>query len=68
MTSHKNLMAGVIALAVIHMVLSAAVGVLVSQNNLKPQHMIAFCGVSVVVNLIIVVLAGMCHSKKDCKD
>jgi|688.fasta_scaffold764455_2 hypothetical protein len=59
---HKQLMNAVIALAVIHLVLSAIVGYLLYSGSITPMHGAIFCGVSVVVNVIILALAAKCRS------
>lgn len=59
---HKQLMAAVIALAVVHLVLSAIVGYLAYNEKLSPMHIAGFCGVSVVVNIVILSLAAKCRS------
>lgn len=59
---HKKLMNAVIALAVIHALLSAVVGGLVFAGKLNKELIIGFCVVSVVVNIIILVLANKCKN------
>jgi hypothetical protein len=63
---HKMLMDTVIALAVIHALLSAVVAYLVQTNSPLlqkiPNALLIFLGISVVVNIIILILASMCKN------
>jgi len=61
-TDHKKLANTIIALAVIHAVLSAVVGYFLYENKVTPLQGAIFCGVSVVVNIIILALAAKCRN------
>ena len=63
---HKMLMDWTIALAVIHALLSAVVAYLVQTKSPLlqkiPNALLIFLGISVVVNIIILILASMCRN------
>ena len=58
MDTHKILMLSVIALAIIHALLSVIV--LYKQKTISAAHLKLFLAVSIVVCLIVATLAGYC--------
>ena len=63
---HKMLMDWTIALAIIHAVLSGVIGYLVKIDSPLlqkiPNTLFIFLGISVVVNVIILILASICRN------
>ena len=62
-TDHKKLASAILALAVIHAVLSAVVAYFIYSNedHTNRSLLLGFCAVSVVVNIIILSLAAACR-------
>ncbi len=61
---HKTLMNIVIILAIVHAVLSLIIGgLLVSKQKMKPEILIIFCVVSVIVNILIFFFANKCKNE-----
>lgn len=63
---HKTLMKVIIILAVVHLLLSAFVGVMLYNGSLTTTHAAIFCGVSVVVTGLIAFFSYKCH-EESCK-
>ncbi len=61
---HKTLMNIVIILAIVHAVLSLIIGsLLVSKQKMRPEILIIFCVVSVIVNILIFFFANKCKNE-----
>lgn len=61
---HKTLMNIIIILAIVHAVLSLIIGsLLVSKQKMRPEILIIFCVVSVIVNALILFFANKCKNE-----